>query len=188
MSFRTRLTSFFVVIVIVPMLAVGFLVFRLIDQSQQGKADARANGLATAAGSIYTREAAAGRLDAETIAKAIGTLRGAALHTRVAQLASQSGIARVMVTDGGRELVAVGSPAGIAPGVAVVTPQGGSRSLTVTASESPPHRSSESWAPRASAWSSVRGRGRWAPSPWPPGLPGFHSAGRSPSPVAITAP
>ena len=135
MSFRTRLTSFFVVIVIVPMLAVGFLVFRLIDQSQEGKADARANGLATAAASIYTGEAAAGRLDAETIAKAIGTLHGAALRTRVAELASQSGIARVTVTDGPRELVAVGSPTGIAPGVAVVMPQGGSRSLTVTASE-----------------------------------------------------
>lgn len=30
MSFHTRLTSFFVLIVIVPMIVVGFLVFRLI--------------------------------------------------------------------------------------------------------------------------------------------------------------
>jgi hypothetical protein len=37
MSFRTRLTSFFVLIVVVPMAAVGFLVFRLIDDSQSGK-------------------------------------------------------------------------------------------------------------------------------------------------------
>jgi len=34
---RTRLISFFVVISIVPMAAVGFLVFRLIDDSQSGK-------------------------------------------------------------------------------------------------------------------------------------------------------
>src|SRR5690242_17841100 len=34
MSFRTRLTSFFVVIVILPMLGVGFLVFKLIGQSE----------------------------------------------------------------------------------------------------------------------------------------------------------
>ena len=40
MSFRTRLTSFFVVIVVLPMVAVGLLVFRLINQSEQGKADA----------------------------------------------------------------------------------------------------------------------------------------------------
>jgi hypothetical protein len=46
MSFRARLTSFFVVIVVLPMVAVGFLVFRPIGQSEQGKAGARANGLA----------------------------------------------------------------------------------------------------------------------------------------------
>ena len=50
MSFRTRLTGFFIVIVVVPMVAVGLLVFRLINDSQQGKADARASGLAAEAG------------------------------------------------------------------------------------------------------------------------------------------
>ena len=64
MSFRTRLTSFFVVIVVVPVVAVGFLVFRLISDSTQGKADARANGLATAAASLYTSESARARIDA----------------------------------------------------------------------------------------------------------------------------
>jgi hypothetical protein len=34
MSFRTRLTGFFVLIVVVPMLAVGFLVFRLISDGK----------------------------------------------------------------------------------------------------------------------------------------------------------
>jgi sensor histidine kinase regulating citrate/malate metabolism len=53
MSFRTRLTSFFVLIVIVPMVAIGVLGFRLISDSEQGKADARAGGLASAAASVY---------------------------------------------------------------------------------------------------------------------------------------
>ena len=53
MSFRTRLTSFFVLIVVVPMAAVGFLVFRLIDDSQSGKADARASAAAGTAASVY---------------------------------------------------------------------------------------------------------------------------------------
>ena len=53
MSFRTRLTSFFVLIVVVPMAAVGFLVFRLIDDSQSGKADARASAVAGTAASVY---------------------------------------------------------------------------------------------------------------------------------------
>ena len=46
MSFRARLTIFFVVIVVVPMVAIGVLVFSLINDSQQGKADARAGGIA----------------------------------------------------------------------------------------------------------------------------------------------
>ena len=39
-SFRNRLALFFVLIVIVPMLAVAFLLFRLIDESERGKIDA----------------------------------------------------------------------------------------------------------------------------------------------------
>jgi sensor histidine kinase regulating citrate/malate metabolism len=45
MSFRARLTWFFALIVVFPMIAVGFLVFRLIDESQQAKTDARASGV-----------------------------------------------------------------------------------------------------------------------------------------------
>ena len=61
MSFRTRLIGFFVLIVVVPMIAVGFLVFRLIGDSQQGKADARASGVASAAANLYrARRATAG--------------------------------------------------------------------------------------------------------------------------------
>src|ERR1017187_3327722 len=69
MSFRRRLTTFFIVIVVVPMAAVGFLVFRLIDESQQGKADARASGLGSAAAIIYENSSAAARSDAQTIAR-----------------------------------------------------------------------------------------------------------------------
>jgi diguanylate cyclase (GGDEF)-like protein len=39
-SFRNRLALFFVLIVIVPMIAVAFLLFRLIDESERGKTDA----------------------------------------------------------------------------------------------------------------------------------------------------
>src|ERR1700722_4154890 len=66
MSFRTRLTGFFVLIVVVPMVAVGFLVFRLISDSEHGKADARADGLASAAASLYNAEITDARGDAPT--------------------------------------------------------------------------------------------------------------------------
>ena len=41
MSFRDRLTLFFIVIVIVPMIAVALVLFRLVSDSEQGKGDAR---------------------------------------------------------------------------------------------------------------------------------------------------
>ncbi len=49
MSFRGRLTVFFVAIVVVPMIAVAVLVIAVTADSPDGKADARlAGGLATA--------------------------------------------------------------------------------------------------------------------------------------------
>ena len=60
MSFGARLTTFFVLIVVVPMVAMGLLMFRLIGGSQQGKADARASGVATAAAGLHQSESALG--------------------------------------------------------------------------------------------------------------------------------
>ena len=71
MSFRARLTSFFILIVIVPMAAVGFLVFRLIGQAQTGKADARAAGIAAAAASAYRSDSSSASIDARTLARDI---------------------------------------------------------------------------------------------------------------------
>ena len=41
LSFRTRLTLFFVLIVVLPMVAVGVLVTQLGAESRTGKADVR---------------------------------------------------------------------------------------------------------------------------------------------------
>jgi diguanylate cyclase (GGDEF)-like protein len=133
MSFRTRLTSFFVLIVITPMLAVGFLVFRLISDSQQGKADARANGVATAAASLYQSESLAGRGDAQTIARAVGTSPSAQLRAEVSVLATRAGLARVTIGGSAGSAIDIGDPTAIAPGTALVS--SGTRRLAVTASE-----------------------------------------------------
>jgi diguanylate cyclase (GGDEF)-like protein len=135
MSFRTRLTSFFIVIVVVPMIAVGFLVFRLISQSEQGKADARANGLATAAASIYQSDSAAAKLDAAAIARNVATLPFAGLRARVSELATQAGLARVVVSVGGRVVLDVGDPSAVAPGVAKIQRQNGAPAVVIIASE-----------------------------------------------------
>src|ERR1700680_4071611 len=120
MSFRTRLTSFFVLIVVVPMIAVVFLVFRLISDSEQGKADARASGLATAAAAIYVNASSAARSDAQTIARDTSSLTGSALRARLLALVSQAGLARVTASAQSRELADLGDRTAIAPGVAVV--------------------------------------------------------------------
>src|SRR5579884_4135676 len=107
MSFRTRLTSFFVLIVVIPMIAVGFLMFRLISDSQQGKADARASGVASAARSLYAGESAAASRDAQKIARLIGGAPADQIHARVRALAAQLGLARVSVVSGGRAVADV---------------------------------------------------------------------------------
>jgi diguanylate cyclase (GGDEF)-like protein len=135
MSFRARLLTFFVLIVVVPMVAMGVLMFRLINASQQGKADARASGLASAAASLYQTDAGLARADSETLARAVGRLRGRSLDIRFSKLARHAGLARATVTAGSRTLVDVGDRRAIAPGSAVLVQPGTSRRMTVTVSE-----------------------------------------------------
>jgi diguanylate cyclase (GGDEF)-like protein len=136
MSFRTRLTTFFVLIVVVPMVAVGFLVLRLISDSEQGKADARANGVLTEAVGLYETESVAARGDAQSIARdlsarLVGGVPVSVVRARVAALASQAGLSRVLVTEGPTTLADVGDPTAIAPGSATIS----GTPVTVTVSE-----------------------------------------------------
>jgi diguanylate cyclase (GGDEF)-like protein len=120
MSFRTRLTGFFILIVVMPMLAVGFLVFRLIHDSEQGKADARASGLAGAAASLYASESASSRVDAETIAHKLPPPTAPSFQAELRMLVARSGLARVIVSSGGRVIADIGDRSAIAPGRATV--------------------------------------------------------------------
>jgi diguanylate cyclase (GGDEF)-like protein len=135
MSFRARLTTFFVLIVVVPMIAMGVLMFRLISDSEQGKADARANGLATAAASLYQSEVAAARADAEALARGVGRANGNALATHFASLARQAGLARATLSNSSGVIADVGSNTAIAPGSAILKLRATGQTMTVTASE-----------------------------------------------------
>jgi diguanylate cyclase (GGDEF)-like protein len=144
MSFRTRLTSFFVVIVIAPMLAIGVLAFRLIGDSQQGKADARAAGLNAAATSLYDAAQARAQSVAATLAhqvalsKAAATGRDAAAQNRLTRLAAQAGLVRVILTigSGAPPLVDVSNGTGaIAPGAAEVPAANGRPAATIEVSQ-----------------------------------------------------
>lgn len=133
MSFRTRLTSFFVLIVVVPMVAIAVLVFRLIGDSEQGKADARANGLAAAAASLYTSQQATARQDAEAVARSGLLASRGGLRSRLATVAARAGLARVVVYEAGRTIADVGDRTAIAPGVVTVRGALGGSKLTVRA-------------------------------------------------------
>jgi diguanylate cyclase (GGDEF)-like protein len=135
MSFRTRLFSFFVVIVVVPMVAMAFLVFRLIGDSQAGKADARAAGVATVAQSVYDNVSAQGSLQARNLARSLVGVPTSQLGPRTAQLAGAAGLVRVTVRVGGRLVARLGAARAVAPGVAVVTGRAGTPTRTITVSE-----------------------------------------------------
>jgi diguanylate cyclase (GGDEF)-like protein len=135
MSFRSRLTTFFVLIVVVPMSAVGFLVFALIDDSQAGKANARANGIADAAASVYEDASLQASLDARMVARDIARIPVAQLKSRTAKLATQAGLARVTVQIGPVRAVDIGDRTAIAPGIAVVNAARGRPVRTVAVSE-----------------------------------------------------
>jgi diguanylate cyclase (GGDEF)-like protein len=120
MSFRARLTSFFVLIVVLPMIAVGVVVFRLIDDSQSAKASARAAGLASIAQSLYASDVSAARSDAAALARRPALLLAPHLQARLQTLLRQSGLARIEVLRYGRVLADVGDRSAIAPGTAEV--------------------------------------------------------------------
>jgi diguanylate cyclase (GGDEF)-like protein len=135
MSFRTRLTSFFVLIVVVPMAAVGFLVFRLISDSQSGKADARVSGAASAAFSLYENASMQASLRARIVAGDLALTPPAQLKARAKVLATQAGLARVIVKVGAVQEADIGDPTSIAPGIALVRASGSRPSRTVSVSE-----------------------------------------------------
>src|SRR6202012_2969707 len=135
MSFRTRLTSFFVLIVVVPMAAVGFLVFRLIDDSQSGKADARASAVAGTAASVYGNASTQASLQARAIASQLALTPPAKLDARARALSAQVGLARITVAVGATEKVDIGDHAAIAPGIAVVRATPSRPARTVVASD-----------------------------------------------------
>ena len=117
------------------MVAMGVLMDRLIGDSQRGKADARASGLASAAASLYQSEASLARGDAETLARAVGPLSGHALMARFTSLATRAGLARARLSAGSKTLADVGARSANAPGAAVLAQGRATRVMTMTVSE-----------------------------------------------------
>ncbi|MDX6671092.1 MAG: hypothetical protein QOI91_1455 [Solirubrobacteraceae bacterium] len=123
MSFRSRLTLFFLLIVIVPMVSVAVVLFRLISDNEQGKADARVAQGQTAVIGLYRDEVeragtAATRIGQDRpLAVALRTGDPAAATVLARELLGRYRVRRIAIVRGGRTLVAVGSPQATATAV-----------------------------------------------------------------------
>ncbi len=116
MSFRNRLRLFFLMIVLVPMLAVGVAFWVLIDGAESGKADAGAKARTDVAIGIYNEATRQAMRDARAIATDVPFATALrrndieALQTRVADLQERRGVQRVVIVrNGNRALVDVGN-------------------------------------------------------------------------------
>ena len=121
MSFRGRLTLFFLLIVLVPMVAVGFIVFALIGTSETGKASTQlAAQQRTMAGLVQETVAQGDRAATRVaqdrqVATAVRDGDRAALRARLDALRRADGAARILLTRDRATVSDVGDPAAILP-------------------------------------------------------------------------
>src|SRR5215207_2988114 len=122
MSFRGRLTLFFLLIVVLPMIAVAVLVTQVVTDSENGKADARlAEGLDSAL-TLYRDDAASARDAAKVaandpaVAQALSSGDRAQAQAVAQGLVSGGDIRAVALEDANGERVAsAGSEVLVAP-------------------------------------------------------------------------
>jgi diguanylate cyclase (GGDEF)-like protein len=121
MSFRNRLTLFFVLIVVVPMVAVAFVLFRLIADNESGKADARLAAANSSAINLYHEDynraqRAAARIGGDVaLAQALRANDRQALQTRLSALLTQENVRRIVLARGSRAIADVGSRTAVFP-------------------------------------------------------------------------
>ena len=114
MSFRRRLTLFFVLIVVLPMIALAVLVAQVTGESESGKADARLAGLLETAISIYERAVDDAQAAGNDLARdpALGEALQSGSPGRVEEvaqrLADEQGVEALQIVDSdGGELASV---------------------------------------------------------------------------------
>jgi diguanylate cyclase (GGDEF)-like protein len=122
MSLRSRLRLFFLLIVVVPMIAVGVVLYVLIASNEAGKADATVSAQKNVATAMYDdarREAsAAGHAIASDVPFATAVRRNdiEALQTRAGDLLERQRVKRIVVAKGAnRAVVDVGDAAANLP-------------------------------------------------------------------------
>jgi diguanylate cyclase (GGDEF)-like protein len=131
MSFRNRLILFFFLIVVVPMVAVGLVLFDLISNNESGKADARLAANYRAA--IHLSEEDRGDADRaagvigrdSTLAQALRANDATALEQRANELLATRQVRRIVIAKGRTPIVDVGSKTAIFPATHQLVGAGG---------------------------------------------------------------
>ena len=120
-SFRNRLRLFFVVIVIIPMIAVGFVLFQLVSRSEQSQVDAQLGEAQRVAQNLYRESASeandAGKaIAADTqLGQAISRKNTTAIQARLDAAARRVKARRVLLDLDGQGGFEYGTEVGVAP-------------------------------------------------------------------------
>ena len=121
MSFRNRLTFFFILLVILPVLAVAFVGILIVRDSEEGKTDAGLSQAQVAAEGMYRELRGRARTVVRTVAEdeelavAVRDRDRAALQDRLEDLARRGGAVRVRLTLDGEDPVEAGGGEAVAP-------------------------------------------------------------------------
>jgi diguanylate cyclase (GGDEF)-like protein len=125
-SFRNRLTLFFILLVILPVLAVAFVGVLIVRDSEKGKNDAALGQAQVAADGLYRDSRDRATVVAKTVqtdealAVAVRDRDRAALQRRLEDLAKRSGAVRIRLTLQGEEPVETGTGEAVAAAVGPV--------------------------------------------------------------------
>ena len=147
-SFRGRLTLFFLLIVVLPMVAVAVLVVQVTGSSRSGKADARLAAGVEEALTLYgdsrkdARRAAQQLTDDPALGPALESHDSAQLQATADRLAAGEGLSSLLIRDpSGEVLATVGDRAPVAAyTVQLHLPQGGSPIGSLEVSTTSPSR------------------------------------------------
>ncbi len=131
-SFRGRLTFFFIAIVLVPMASLSVIVFRLLDDNESAKADARLAARQEVAIRLFeSARGTADRLAEEEIgadvelATALRAGDAREARARAGELVDELALKRLVIVRDDRSFVDVGSPDAVFPARRALVGDGG---------------------------------------------------------------
>jgi diguanylate cyclase (GGDEF)-like protein len=130
-SFRNRLRLFFVIIVVIPMIAVALVLFQIVSRSEESQTDAQLSEAQLVARNLYSRSAAranvAGReiVNDQALREAIADKDPRRIEARLQDAAKAANARRVLLQLDGPGQFEYGDQPGVAPARNAIVDQDG---------------------------------------------------------------